>query len=110
MDDINEIYKVLADKNRIRILKMLENRKMCVCEITYVLGLAQASVSRHVKRLKKAGIIDSDQDGFWTNYYINPKSDFAKKQIELIRAELNDDKQIVSDAMQLPKAKRELLD
>jgi len=50
--EIEKILKVLSDKNRLRILNMLEKKNLCVCEITEILGIKQPSVSRHLKKLK----------------------------------------------------------
>jgi DNA-binding transcriptional ArsR family regulator len=68
--EVEKILKALSDKNRLRILKMLECRNLCVCEITQVLGIRQPSVSRHLKKLKGTGIIGERQDGFFTEYYL----------------------------------------
>jgi ArsR family transcriptional regulator, arsenate/arsenite/antimonite-responsive transcriptional repressor len=54
MKDIEGLFKALADKNRIRILKLLESRKCCVCELADLLGITQPSISRHLKKLKKS--------------------------------------------------------
>ncbi|MCX6356742.1 MAG: metalloregulator ArsR/SmtB family transcription factor, partial [Candidatus Aureabacteria bacterium] len=57
MRNIEKIFKSLADRNRIRILKMLEVRRLCVCEITAIMGIAQPSVSRHLSILRDAGLV-----------------------------------------------------
>jgi ArsR family transcriptional regulator len=71
MKNLEKVLKALADKNRIRILKLLQMRKMCVCELAYVLGITQPSTSRHLKKLKSAGLIKDEQEGFWTNYFLS---------------------------------------
>lgn len=75
MDRLTKIYNMLSDKNRLRILKMLEYKPMCVCELTYVLGIRQPSVSRHLKKLKEAGLIGSRQDSHWSEYFIQRRGD-----------------------------------
>ena len=70
MDELAQIFKIFSDKNRLRILSLLFNRKMCVCELAFVLGVTQPSISRHLKKMKKAGIIQDEKDGFWTNYIL----------------------------------------
>lgn len=65
---MEKIFKALADRNRIRILKMLEVRPLCVCEITAILGFGQSSVSRHLGILRDAGLVIDDKDGLWVNY------------------------------------------
>ena len=68
MRRIEKIFKALGDRNRIRILKMLEVKPMCVCEITHILGIAQSSVSRHLAILRDAGFINDKKEGLWVNY------------------------------------------
>lgn len=68
-----QIFKALSDANRLRILKMLQIRKLCVCEITEVLGLATSTVSKHLSLLRQAGFILEEKDGKWVNYLINPR-------------------------------------
>jgi ArsR family transcriptional regulator len=66
--DIVYILKALADDNRIRILNLLRNDELCVCDIEVVLGIKQSNASRHLNRLKVAGIIDSEKKSQWVYY------------------------------------------
>jgi ArsR family transcriptional regulator, arsenate/arsenite/antimonite-responsive transcriptional repressor len=66
--DIVYILKALADDNRIRILNLLRNDELCVCDIEVVLGIKQSNASRHLTRLKVAGIIDSEKKSQWVYY------------------------------------------
>ena len=67
------IFKALSDKNRLRILKMLQIKPLCVCEITDILQLAASTVSQHLGILKKEGFILEERDGKWVNYLINQR-------------------------------------
>jgi ArsR family transcriptional regulator, arsenate/arsenite/antimonite-responsive transcriptional repressor len=89
--DLEKVIKALADKNRLRILKMLQQRSMCVCEIREVLGLSQPSVSKHLKILKEAGVIEDDKKGLWTNYYIRSQNDYARSLSRLVKDWLEKD-------------------
>ena len=62
------VMKALSDPNRVKILKMLEKKELCVCEITAILGLAQSTVSKHLKILEDAGLVESSREGAWMNY------------------------------------------
>ena len=57
--DIVYIFKALADENRIRIRNFLRSGELCGCDIESVLGVKQSNASRHLNRLKIAGIIVS---------------------------------------------------
>ena len=72
---MEKIFKALGDRNRLRILKILEVKPMCVCEITEILGIAQPSVSRHLGILRDAGFITDEKDGLWVNYSLSEMED-----------------------------------
>ena len=71
MSESTNLFKALSDQSRLRILKMLQIKPLCVCEITDILQLATSTVSQHLSILKKEGFILEDRDGKWINYYIN---------------------------------------
>ncbi|MBU0675131.1 MAG: metalloregulator ArsR/SmtB family transcription factor [Proteobacteria bacterium] len=75
MKDLIRTMKALSDPNRITVMKMLEVRELCVCEITAILGLAQSTVSKHLKLLEDAGLIKSQRDGAWVIYRLAEKQD-----------------------------------
>lgn len=106
MKEIEYLFKSLADKNRLRILGLLSKRKMCVCELAYALGVTQPSISRHLKRMKKVGLIQDEQDGFWTNYFIKCEGGKAKIIMECLRKWLKVDKTTVSDYKKLSEVDR----
>ena len=106
MKALENILKACSDKNRIRILKLLEKKNLCVCEISFVLGITQPSVSRHLKKLKKAGLIEAEQDSFWTNYILKSKNSYASNILSLMKKWLKDDEIIKKDALKLKKANR----
>jgi ArsR family transcriptional regulator len=72
MESLTGPLKALADESRLRILWMLEERYLCVCEIQEALGLAQSTVSRHLQLLEEAGFVISEKEGQWKNYRLNP--------------------------------------
>ena len=75
-----DILKALSDLGRLRILKILEVKSLCVCEITELIGLATSTVSAHLSQLKNAGLIEDEKEGKWINYRLarNPNPLFAQ--------------------------------
>ena len=71
MQSLIEVAKALSDPNRVKIIKMLQQRTMCVCELRVALGISQPAVSKHLKLLEKAGLVSSYKDGAWTNYVLS---------------------------------------
>ncbi len=63
--------KAMSDPNRVRIIKLLQIKQLCVCEIRELLGLAQSTVSKHLKTLEDIEFIESQRDGSWIIYQIN---------------------------------------
>jgi ArsR family transcriptional regulator, arsenate/arsenite/antimonite-responsive transcriptional repressor len=107
--ELEKKVKATADLNRIRILRMLSYRKMCVCEIAFVLGIAQPSVSRHLKKLKASGFIESENAGMWTNYYLCPQNVYAKNFIKNLGEWIDPQGLISKDKDMLDKADRDKL-
>ena len=107
MKQLTGVFKVLADKNRLRILKLLEKKKFCVCELAAVLGITQPSTSRHLKKLKASGLISDEQEGFWTNYFINySRNSYGKALLKLVRGWLKEDSLIKCDLVKAGKISR----
>ena len=111
MQDLVQTFKALSDANRIRILKMLEVRPLCVCEITAVLGLAASTVSKHLSILRDAGLIFDLKEGKWVNYYLNTTSqkNYVRELLPPIRKWLPDEAQIAKDREQANIVNREIL-
>lgn len=68
MSDCVEILKSLADPTRLRIVNLLAQRELCVCQLCEVLGLGQSKISRHLAHLKHAGLVAGRRDGQWVYY------------------------------------------
>ncbi len=101
-------FKALSDANRLRILKMLQVKPLCVCEITDILQLAASTVSKHLSILKENGFIKEDREGKWVNYKINYGSSDPRIAAVLTSLEfwIADDKIIASDKLKVIKVDR----
>src|SRR5437773_9949770 len=62
------LFKTLSDPTRLRLLNLLAEGETCVCELTDTLRMVQPKVSRHLARLKRAGLVDARRDGKWMHY------------------------------------------
>jgi ArsR family transcriptional regulator, arsenate/arsenite/antimonite-responsive transcriptional repressor len=71
IDDLENVYKALADKTRLRILGLLGNNEVCVCHIHDTLGLPQPTVSRHLAYLRNSGLVAVRRDGVWMHYRLS---------------------------------------
>jgi DNA-binding transcriptional ArsR family regulator len=71
LEDEARIHGALSDMNRLKILKLLGFREMCVCELTAALDMNQPNLSYHIKKLESAGLVRSEKRGKWVYYSIS---------------------------------------
>jgi len=62
----SRVFKALSDAKRLRILRLLEVRDMCVCELMVALGMSQPNLSHHLKILEAEGFVEKRKEGKWT--------------------------------------------
>lgn len=100
------IMKALSDPNRVRVLKLLQEGELCVCEIQKVLGLAQSTVSKHMKLLEDAGLVDRKRQGTWMIYSLADESETEYAQIMLSELHhwLDNDEELNRMRKALPEA------
>ena len=101
--------RALGDPNRMRIMKMLQRREMCVCELAEALGISQPSVSRHMRILAEADLVLSHREGVWIHYLWNPSpSDpYAATLLQALTHWLEEDPHIRALLKKAAKIKRE---
>lgn len=63
-----EIFKALADPIRLRVIILLLYGELCVCDLIAVLNLPQSTISRHMGRLRTAGLVRDRREGKWVHY------------------------------------------
>lgn len=106
MEDFIRQAKAIADLTRLRMLKLLEERELCVCDITDIMRLAQSTASKHLGILKMAGLVESRKDGTWAYYRLSAKVRANNKDfLKFIASHLNDDFQVKKDKRLLIKRK-----
>jgi len=70
MKELLAVTRALSDRNRIKMIKALQHRPMFVSELQHALGIAQPTVSKHLRVLEEAGLVASYSRGTWVRYYI----------------------------------------
>jgi ArsR family transcriptional regulator len=81
IDQLEDLFKALADKTRLRILALLGNNEVCVCHIHDSLGLPQPTVSRHLAYLRRSGLVVARRDGVWMHYQISRALDPVAQRV-----------------------------
>ncbi len=109
MREFVKVMKALSDPNRVKMIKLLQRRVLCVCEIQEALGLAQSTASKHLKILEEAGLISYFKEGPWVNYRLaegagNP---YAANLLGELRHWLEDDADVKTLVARLPEIHRE---
>ncbi len=96
MKSFVKVMKAFSDPNRVKIIKLLQQKSMCVCELQGALNLAQPTVSKHLKILEEAGLVDYKKDGLWVNYFLadGRSSPYAASLLGNLRHWLNEDPDI----------------
>ncbi|MCD8553366.1 metalloregulator ArsR/SmtB family transcription factor [Seleniivibrio sp.] len=107
LDSAVEIIKSIADRNRLRMVLMLNKRPMCVCELDTVLGIALSTISAHLKQMRSAGVITSEKDGRWVIYRVSDDSSI-RMIVNALALQLADDKQIMQDYEAIADITREV--
>lgn len=71
-----DIAKALGDPIRLALVDVLRRHagKVCVCELVALFDVSQPTLSHHLKKLRRAGIVDSDRKGLWAYYYVRPEA------------------------------------
>lgn len=82
MNNLLQIFKALSDETRLRILKLLEQGELCVCDLVVALDMVQPKISFHLNVLKRAGFIEDRKQGRWSHYRLND-SDFFRRSLIL---------------------------
>jgi ArsR family transcriptional regulator len=108
LDNFVNNIKALSDPNRVRILNLLLQRELCVCEIMKILDINQPNASNHLNILKLNGFIKIIKKGRWSYYFINPKKEDLIDDILKLIKYIQDDEIILSDNQKLKNLSKDL--
>lgn len=99
--------RALADPIRLRILHLLQHGEFCVCDLMTILGAPQATTSRHLSYLRKAGLVSQRRHQSW-NYYAltTPAGAFHRKLLECLTASVAAVPELRSDARRIRANRR----
>lgn len=111
MRDFIKVMKALSDPNRVKMIKLLQRRVLCVCEIQEALGLAQSTISKHLKILEEAELVTYSKDGLWVNYRLSDRANnpYAASLIGNLRHWLEADADVAALLKRLPEINRETI-
>jgi len=101
----------MSEPNRVKILKLLQQKEFCVCELQALLELAQPTISKHLKLLEDAGLVESYKDKLFVNYRpaSGKESVYAHTLQKNLRGWLKDDPEIANLLLKSVHVNRETL-
>ncbi|UWG98666.1 metalloregulator ArsR/SmtB family transcription factor [Dehalobacter sp. DCM] len=108
MDEIINLLSILSDKTRLRIVLLLMERELCVCEIFAALNMSQPRVSRQLAILKQCRLIKDRRVGKWIYYHIdnNTEADYLRSIVSLLVSWLKDDPEYKQDQLMVDYVKQ----
>lgn len=103
MKDFIKASKAISDETRVRILKLLENQELCVCQLMATLEMGQSTVSKHLGILKNAELVEVRKDRTWSFYklYTKGMNSYNSNLLKLLSSVLHDDSIILKDQERL---------
>jgi len=106
-----KVMKAMSEPNRVKILKLLQQKEFCVCELQALLGLAQPTISKHLKLLEDAGLVESYKDKLFVNYQpaTGKESVYALTLLKNLKGWLKDDPEITNLLLKSFHVNRETL-
>ena len=108
MEQLAQLYKSLSEETRIRIMMLLIQGELCVCDIQAVLEEPQSKISRHLAYLKHSGLLSSTRVGVWMHYLIKESADeTCKAQLAFMKKQLWELPAYRADREKLRKVKKE---
>jgi ArsR family transcriptional regulator len=73
--DLAQMFAALSDPTRLRLLNLMRDGEVCVCDFVEILGQSQPKISRHLAYLRRAGIVCARREGKWMHYRIEHPAD-----------------------------------
>jgi len=105
MWELIKVFRALSDETRMRMLHLLLDGELCVCEIMQALEISQTRASRNLGILRDAGLLKDRRDGQWVHYSVNKEvaAEYLKL-MELVTSLLKEDQTMVEDKKKLKRA------
>jgi ArsR family transcriptional regulator len=98
------LFKTLSDPTRLRLLNLLAEEAVCVCDLHGTLGLDQPKVSRHLAQLRRAGLVEVERNGKWMHYRLARHGDpLVRNVLEGLRAWMRQHPRLSSERGRLGK-------
>ena len=104
---VDRMFRAFSDRTRLRILHLLKDGELCVCDLVSVLAVPQPTASRHLAYLREAGLVVARKEGLWSYYSLKPASgSFHEKLLACIGSCFADVPELRKDAAKIAKVRK----
>ena len=108
MEQLVQFFKALSDETRLRIMMLLTQGELCVCDLMFVLDEPQSKVSRHLAYLKHSGLTNSKRAGVWMHYWLKePVDKVHEAQVDFLKERVSHLPRFRTDREKLSELKKE---
>jgi ArsR family transcriptional regulator len=101
---LEQLFAALADRTRLRILSLIEDKEICVCYFVEALEAPQPTVSRHLAYLREAGLVEARREGKWMHYRIAKLPKAQARIVEKTLAAMKDEADVSGDRKRMKAA------
>ncbi len=102
VNSVDVTFRAFSDWTRLRILNLLRDGELCVCDLTDVLETPQPAISKHLAYLRRAKLVTGRKEGLWSYYRLTPARDaFHQKLLESLAACVQNAAELRQDAKRL---------
>lgn len=101
MENVIDLFKVLSDETRLRIINVLYNQDLCVCELVEILDLPQPKISKHIAKLRQINLVNTDRNEQYIYYSFNKNNTVFAQIIKDTLISLTSHKQLKLDLERL---------
>jgi ArsR family transcriptional regulator len=102
--NLEDLFKALADRTRLRLISLLGDSEVCVCFLVEILKISQPKISRHLAYLRRAKIVSARREGKWMHYRLTePPNEHAARIFREVRASLAAHPELRADREKLQK-------
>jgi len=107
MEQLAQMYKALSEEMRLRIIMLLTEGELCVCDLMAIFGETQSKVSRHLAYLKHSGFLKSRRVGTWMHYSLKENLDSKiDAQITFMKQQFSQTPVFIEDKQRLEETKK----
>ena len=101
MDQLTNIFKILSDKTRLRIIMLLYQEELCVCELSGILEAPQPRISKNLSKLRDLNLVDDERKEKFVYYSLKNENKVLINTVKEILENIDDYPQLVNDRNKL---------